>query len=63
MRLAFARRGRRPDESGASSIEYGLVVFAIAAVMVAAWFGFGAVVSSTFFRASSCIAAQAQSVC
>jgi Flp pilus assembly pilin Flp len=63
VRQACARRGRRPDESGASSIEYGLVVFAIAAVVMVAWFSFGAVVSSTFFRVSSCISAQANSVC
>jgi pilus assembly protein Flp/PilA len=36
------------DEAGASSIEYGLIVFAIAAVIVAILFLLGGVVRETY---------------
>lgn len=36
------------DDSGASAVEYGLIVVAIAAVVVAAVFGLGGVVTRLF---------------
>ncbi len=38
----------RKDETGASAVEYGLLVAAIAALIVAAVFGIGQVVSGAF---------------
>lgn len=39
---------RRKDETGASAVEYGLLVALIAAVIVVAVFALGSLVSSTF---------------
>jgi pilus assembly protein Flp/PilA len=36
------------DDTGASAVEYGLIVFAIAAVISLVVFGFGRVVEGTF---------------
>ena len=38
----------RKDETGASAVEYGLLVAAIAALIVVAVFGIGRVVSDSF---------------
>ena len=40
--------GRRNDETGASAVEYGLLVALIAAVIVVAVFTLGGFVSDTF---------------
>lgn len=59
MAGARARPGRRlrggladPDQQGASAVEYGLIVFAIAALITVVVFAFGGVVSDLF--ATSC---------
>ena len=49
--LSFMQRlvaPRRKDETGASAVEYGLLVAAIAALIVIAVFGIGKVVSKSF---------------
>jgi pilus assembly protein Flp/PilA len=48
MRRATVRRVREQGERGASAVEYGLIVGAIAAVIVIAAFGLGRVVQATF---------------
>jgi pilus assembly protein Flp/PilA len=54
VRRARAVLIRRSD-SGASAVEYGLLVAAVAAVIVAAVFGLGTMVSDSFNHTSSCI--------
>jgi pilus assembly protein Flp/PilA len=55
--LAYIRRtARRGRDRGASAVEYGLMVAAIAAVIVAVVFGLGSVVRNAFEHTSSCIA-------
>jgi pilus assembly protein Flp/PilA len=44
----------RQDE-GASAVEYGLLVAAIAAIIVAIVFGLGTLVKNAFSKTSSCI--------
>jgi len=51
-----------PD-SGASSVEYGLIIAAIAAVIVAIVFGLGTATKSLFNNTSSCVSAGASSTC
>jgi pilus assembly protein Flp/PilA len=48
--LEFLQRiaAGRKDETGASAVEYGLLVAAIAALIVVAVFGIGKVVSGSF---------------
>ncbi|MGD9956342.1 MAG: Flp family type IVb pilin [Candidatus Nanopelagicales bacterium] len=48
------RKSMRRDE-GASAVEYGLLVAAIAAVIVAVVFLLGTRVKSTFSKTNSCI--------
>lgn len=55
------RRFRKDD--GASAVEYGLLVAAIAAVIVAVVFGLGSVVKDVFNKTSSCIAVGSSSTC
>ena len=43
------------SERGASAVEYGLLVAAIAAVIVALVFGLGKLLSSSFSKTSNCI--------
>lgn len=57
IRLLFRR------EEGASSVEYGLLVAAIAAVIVAVVFGLGSIVKDKFTNTSSCIAAGTSTSC
>ncbi len=45
------------SDRGASAVEYGLMVAAIAAVIVGVVFGFGHLVNDTFTKTSNCIAA------
>lgn len=54
--LAYLRKITRPaQDRGASAVEYGLLVAAIAAVIVAVVFGLGSLVQGVFTDASSCI--------
>lgn len=59
MRIYRARRGDR----GASAVEYGLMVAAIAAVIVGVVFFLGGMAKSTFQQTSVCIEAKAASPC
>jgi pilus assembly protein Flp/PilA len=45
------------SDRGASAVEYGLMVAAIAAVIVGIVFGFGHMLNDTFTKTSNCIAA------
>ena len=51
------------SDEGASAVEYGLILAAIAAVIVAVVFAVGVVVKSDFSKTSTCIDAQATSTC
>ncbi|HAS08383.1 MAG TPA: Flp family type IVb pilin [Actinobacteria bacterium] len=51
------------NDAGASSVEYGLLVAAIAAVIVAIIFALGVGVKNTFNKTSSCVSAGASSTC
>jgi len=55
MRSRTHRGARRRCDAGASAVEYGLMVAAIAAVIVAVVFGFGNLVSTTFQGTADCI--------
>lgn len=46
---------RDAADSGASAVEYGLMIAAIAAVVVGAVFGFGGIVKQTVSQTSACI--------
>jgi|GEM_PF-1745856 len=50
-------------DAGASSVEYGLLVAAIAAVIVAIIFALGIGVKNTFSKTSSCVSAGSTSTC
>ena len=50
-------RSRIASDRGASAVEYGLLVAAIAAVIVAIVFGLGRIVKDKFSSTSSCISA------
>ena len=55
--------GAPSRDAGASAVEYGLLVAAIAAVIVAVLFGVGVVVKGSFNKTSSCVSAAASSTC
>lgn len=50
-------------EDGASAVEYGLLVAAIAAIIVAVVFLLGNRVNSAFSKTNSCISAQGSGSC
>jgi pilus assembly protein Flp/PilA len=52
------RREAVPDDSGASAVEYGLIVFAIAAVITLAVFAFGGQVRNLFGDTCDSVAKQ-----
>ena len=52
-------RTRLANDRGASAVEYGLLVAAIAAVIVAIVFGLGSIIKDKFSSTSSCISAGA----
>lgn len=58
--LAHARRAER-DETGASAVEYGLLVAGIAALIVAVVFLFGGMISDTFDKTCDTIQGQGTS--
>ena len=47
------------SERGASAVEYGLMIAAIAAVIAVGAFGFGDLISDIFTQASRCIESSA----
>jgi pilus assembly protein Flp/PilA len=55
MSARVRRATRRAVDRGASAVEYGLMVAAIAAVIVGIVFGLGGVVSATFSQTEHCI--------
>ena len=56
--LAYLRKiTRRTQDRGASAVEYGLLVAAIAAVIVGVVFGLGNLVAAKFSKTTSCITA------
>lgn len=55
LRTVLAARTRTAADRGASAVEYGLMVAAIAAVIVAVVFGLGAIVNDTFSSTASVI--------
>lgn len=63
LRKAFSRGARTTAEKGASAVEYGLMVAAIAAVIVGTVFALGGFVKSTFDKTCSAIAASASPTC
>ena len=58
--LQFLQRlaNGRKDETGASAVEYGLLVAAIAALIVVAVFGIGNVVSGAFTQTCDALDAE-----
>ena len=56
-------RARMNSDRGASAVEYGLLVAAIAAVIVAVVFALGTLIRDKFSSTSSCIATGANSPC
>jgi pilus assembly protein Flp/PilA len=48
-------RSRMASDRGASAVEYGLLVAAIAAVIVAIVFGLGTIIKDKFSQTSNCI--------
>ncbi len=53
------RTGERTTDDGASAVEYGLLVFAIAAVIAVVVFGLGRVVAGTYTGTCSTLEAKA----
>ena len=62
-RSASARHSLDGSDDGASAVEYGLLIAAIAAVVVGIVFALGIVVNGAFSRTSSCVAAEVSSTC
>jgi pilus assembly protein Flp/PilA len=55
MKSRIRRALRSTGDRGASAVEYGLMVAAIAAVIVGIVFGFGQMINNTFSKTSNCI--------
>lgn len=55
--IAFRESSR--GDAGASAVEYGLIIFAIAALVAAAVFAFGGSISSLFDSSCKTIASKA----
>jgi pilus assembly protein Flp/PilA len=60
MRAWIHRTRLSTIDRGASAVEYGLLVAAIAAMIVGIVFGLGGIVSTTLQKTSDCIAHNAQ---
>jgi pilus assembly protein Flp/PilA len=52
---------RRKQDRGASAVEYGLMIAAIAGVLAAVVFSLGTVVGDTFSKHSACFSSQVDS--
>lgn len=52
---------RREQDTGASAVEYGLMIAAIAGVLAAVVFSLGAVVRDSFGQNTSCFSSQLDS--
>lgn len=55
MKIRIRRFGALCSDRGASAVEYGLLVAAIAAVIVGVVFGLGGIVANTFQQTEDCI--------
>lgn len=54
--LAYLRnKGRKASDTGATAVEYGLMVAAIAAVIVGLVFGIGSLVQTAFQTTNDCL--------
>lgn len=54
--LAYIRKAsRKTADRGATAVEYGLMVAAIAAIIVAVVFGLGSLIRTTFDNTNTCI--------
>jgi pilus assembly protein Flp/PilA len=62
VRKDFSRARTRVDD-GASAVEYGLMVAAIAALIVGVVFALGGLVKATFDKTCSAISEPTQSTC
>ncbi len=62
MRDLLDKLARRRTEAGASAVEYGLLVAAIAALIVVIVFALGGVVRDTFDKTCDVMAGEVQSV-
>jgi pilus assembly protein Flp/PilA len=49
---------RRKQDRGTSAVEYGLMIAAIAGVLIAVVFSLGSLVSNTFEKHSECFSSQ-----
>jgi pilus assembly protein Flp/PilA len=61
--LTLRRSIRRTADKGASAVEYGLMVAAIAAVIVGTVFALGGFVQGTFDKTCSALGAQSPGSC
>lgn len=62
--LSYIRKVMRSGrERGASAVEYGLMVAAIAAIIVGVVFGLGRLVQGAFDDTSSCFSAAGSATC
>jgi pilus assembly protein Flp/PilA len=52
-----------PDDTGASAVEYGMLLAAVAVVIMLAVFGFGGMVAETFRCTTSCITSESHARC
>jgi pilus assembly protein Flp/PilA len=57
MKSRVRRAARSVRDRGASAVEYGLMVAAIAGMIVGVVFGFGNLLDQTFSKTSNCMAA------
>lgn len=55
MRTRITREQQHSNDRGASAVEYGLLVSAIAAVIVGIVFGLGSIVGATFQQTEDCV--------
>jgi pilus assembly protein Flp/PilA len=61
--MSLRHRTRVSGDEGASAVEYGLILAAIAAVIVAVVFGLGLVTQTLFSETSSCLSAEDGATC
>jgi pilus assembly protein Flp/PilA len=62
--FAYIRKiARHAHDRGASAVEYGLLVAAIAAVIVGVVFGLGNLIKTKFSDTTTCITNQTQGAC
>lgn len=60
MRTPVRRRPSRDTDRGATAVEYGLLLAAVAAMIAGTVFAFGSVLETTYQKSSDCIEFQGQ---